>query len=114
MEMGSAETLHQIHVERVAIEARCRPRGGLPRVAERVGGRGPTTPALGAGAPLKFDPDGTTDRFSARVATGKLIVIADICDALRTLVTSPYFGLHRPDLTPRPLRFKRVQTESSG
>jgi plasmid stabilization system protein ParE len=36
-------------------------------------------------------------------------VIADIFDALRTLVTSPHIGHRRPDLTDRPLRFKLVR-----
>jgi plasmid stabilization system protein ParE len=36
-------------------------------------------------------------------------VIADIFDALRTLVASPHIGARRPDLTSRPLRFKLVR-----
>jgi len=36
-------------------------------------------------------------------------VIADIFDALRTLVASPHIGPRRPDLTSRPLRFKLVR-----
>jgi toxin ParE1/3/4 len=36
-------------------------------------------------------------------------VIADIFDALRTLVASPHIGRRRPDLTSRPLRFKLVR-----
>jgi plasmid stabilization system protein ParE len=36
-------------------------------------------------------------------------VIADIFDALPTLVASPYIGRRRPDLTSRPLRFKLVR-----
>ncbi len=36
-------------------------------------------------------------------------VIADIFDALRTLVASPHIGRRRPDLTSCPLRFKLVR-----
>jgi plasmid stabilization system protein ParE len=36
-------------------------------------------------------------------------VIADISDALHTLVASPHIGRRRPDLTSRPLRFKLVR-----
>ena len=36
-------------------------------------------------------------------------VIAEIFDALHTLVTSPHIGRHRADLTSRPLRFKLVR-----
>lgn len=36
-------------------------------------------------------------------------VIADISDALRTLVSSPHIGHRRPDLTARPLRFHLVR-----
>lgn len=36
-------------------------------------------------------------------------VIADIFDALRTLVASSHIGPRRPDLTSRPLRFKLVR-----
>jgi antitoxin ParD1/3/4/toxin ParE1/3/4 len=36
-------------------------------------------------------------------------VIADISDALTTLVRSPHIGRRRPDLTSRPLRFKLVR-----
>jgi toxin ParE1/3/4 len=36
-------------------------------------------------------------------------VIANIFDALSTLVASPHIGPRRPDLTSRPLRFKLVR-----
>ena len=36
-------------------------------------------------------------------------VIADIFDALDTLVASPHIGRRRADLTSRPLRFKLVR-----
>jgi plasmid stabilization system protein ParE len=35
-------------------------------------------------------------------------VITDIFDSIRTLVTLPHQGFHRPDLTTCPLRFKLV------
>jgi len=36
-------------------------------------------------------------------------VIADIFDALPSLVAFPHTGHYRPDLTARPLRFARVR-----
>lgn len=36
-------------------------------------------------------------------------VVAEIFDALRTLVAFPYIGHARPDLTERPLRFHLVR-----
>lgn len=95
IEMGSAETLHQIHVDRAAIESRVQAaiadwRGLLNgSVAE---GRQLLREVLEA--PLKFEPNGKTYRFSAPVATGKLIadtVMAPsgLTDVMPTKVASP-------------------------
>lgn len=72
--MASADTLHQIQVDRAAIEAKVQAtmadwRGLLS--GSVVEGRQLLRDVLEA--PLKFEPDGKTYRFSAPVATGKLI-----------------------------------------
>ena len=62
-----------------------------------------------------FHPDAFTDidRLWEYVAEHNIDaadrVIADISDALRTLVASPHIGHRRPDLTGRPLRFHLVR-----
>ncbi len=85
-EIASAATLHQIHVDRAAIEA---------DVQKTVGDwRGLLNGSVQDGrqmlrevleAPLKFERDGKTYRFSAPVATGKLIAGA----VLPPIVASP-------------------------
>jgi len=73
-QIGSAETLHQIHVDRAAIEAKVQ-----TKVAEWRGllsgsvadGRQLLREVLAA--PFKFTRDGRTYRFSAPVVTGQLI-----------------------------------------
>ena len=73
-EMASAETLHQIHIDRAAVEAKVFEALGHWRemlsgsVAE---GRQMLREVLEA--PLRFERDGRTYRFSGPVATGKLI-----------------------------------------
>jgi hypothetical protein len=85
-EMGSAETLQQIHVDRAALEAKVQSavadwRGLLSgSVAD---GRQLLREVLES--PLRFTPDGKTYRFTAPVATGKLIAGA----VLPTFVASP-------------------------
>jgi plasmid stabilization system protein ParE len=62
-----------------------------------------------------FHPEAFTDLdqiweyITARNLDAADRVIADIFDALRTLVASPHIGPRRPDLTSRPLRFKLVR-----
>jgi hypothetical protein len=73
-EIGSAETLHQIHVDRVAIETEVQSKIANWRelVAGSVSdGRQLLREVLEA--PLRFTPDGKTYRFTAPIATGKLI-----------------------------------------
>ena len=84
--VGSAETLHQIHVDRVAIEAKVQSavadwRGLLS--GSVTDGRQLLREVLES--PLRFTPDGKTYRFTAAVATGKLIAGA----VLPTFVASP-------------------------
>ena|SRR5947208_630666 len=84
--MGSAETLHQIHVDRAAIEANVQKavtdwRGllsGSVRDARQM-----LREVLEA--PLRFTPGGKTYRFAGPVATGRLIAGA----VLSTNVASP-------------------------
>jgi hypothetical protein len=73
-EMAAAETLHQIHVDRAAIEATVQ--------ATVANWRGLLSGSVADArqmlrevleAPLRFERDGQTYRFSAPVATGKLI-----------------------------------------
>jgi hypothetical protein len=85
-EIASAETLHRIDVDRAAIEADVQKtvadwRGLLNGSVQD--GRQMLREVLEA--PLKFTPDGKTYRFSAPVATGKLIAGA----VLPTCVASP-------------------------
>lgn len=85
-EIGSAETLHQIHVDRAAIEAEVQSKIANWRelVAGSVSdGRQLLREVLEA--PLRFTPDGKTYRFTAPVATGKLIAGA----VLPTNMASP-------------------------
>jgi toxin ParE1/3/4 len=62
-----------------------------------------------------FHPDAVTDLeelweyIAERNIDAADRVIADIFDALRTLVASPHIGRRRPDLTSRSLRFKLVR-----
>jgi plasmid stabilization system protein ParE len=62
-----------------------------------------------------FHPDAFTDLeqlweyIAERNLDAADRVIADIFDALRTLVASPHVGRRRPDLTSRFLRFKLVR-----
>ena len=86
IEMASAETLHQIQVDRPAIEAKVQ--------AAIADWRGLLSGSVNDGrqllrdvleAPLRFEPDGKTYKFSAPVATGKLI--ADT--VLPTMMASP-------------------------
>jgi len=90
-EIASAETLHQIHVDRGAIEAKVQSavadwRGLLNgSVAD---GRQLLREVLEA--PLKFERDGKTYRFRAPVATGKLIAGA----VLPIKVASPQRDCH--------------------
>jgi hypothetical protein len=76
-QIGSAETLHQIHVDRAAIEGKVQKtvadwRGLLNgSVAD---GRQMLREVLEA--PLRFTPDGKICRFTAPVATGQLIAAA--------------------------------------
>jgi hypothetical protein len=107
--MGSAQTLHQIHVDRAAIEAKVQRavadwRGLLSgSVAD---GRQLLREVLEA--PLRFTPDGRTYRFTAPVATGKLIAGA----VLPTKMASPRGGLtNRIAISTsiyRPARWTRI------
>jgi site-specific DNA recombinase len=86
LEMGSAEALHRIHVDREAIEASVQKTVGTWRdllngsVAD---GRQMLREVLEA--PLRFVPDGKTYRFSGPVATGRLVAGV----ALPTKMASP-------------------------
>lgn len=55
------------------------------------------------------DLDQIWEYLAERNLDGADRVIADIFDALRTLVSSPHIGPRRPDLTSRPLHFKLVR-----
>ena len=82
---ASAETLHQIHVDRAAIEAAVQSKVANWRelVAGSVSdGRQLLREVLEA--PLRFTPEGKTYRFTAPVATRKLIA-----GAVVTYVASP-------------------------
>ncbi len=62
-----------------------------------------------------FHPEAFTDLdqlweyIAERNVDGADRVVADIFDAIRTLVAFPHIGHRRPDLTARPLRFHRVR-----
>jgi hypothetical protein len=88
--IASAETLHQIHVDRAAIEAKVQKkvadwRGLLS--GSVVDARQMLREVLEA--PLRFTPDGKTYRLTAPVATGELIAGA----VLPTKGTSPTGGV---------------------